>query len=171
MALSSNIARDSYKNLSIEELEKRYENMKRNYCFHTKDEQIEYIINNYRFDKPEITIDDYKKALEKLLKEKTGSSYKLKPQKFKIKLKDMINFITKHGNPCLANIFMNFLEKLKYTPEYRKRKFVLEMLNSKMFLDEFSKEAMQDNINANLIFKKYQKNLNNYRDVCKGRVY
>ena len=50
MALSSNVARDHYKNLSVEELENKYEEIKKNYCFHTKDEQIEFMIKNYVFD-------------------------------------------------------------------------------------------------------------------------
>ena len=58
MAFSSQVAKKRFENLSIKELEERYNALKKNYCFDTKEEQISHIINNYYKKDP---IHEYKR--------------------------------------------------------------------------------------------------------------
>ena len=46
MAFTPWIAKEWYKDLSVKELEERYEELKKNYSFNSKEEQINYIIKN-----------------------------------------------------------------------------------------------------------------------------
>ena len=47
MAISSNLVKEWYKNLSVEELEKKYKELEKDYYFDTKEKQIEYYLKNF----------------------------------------------------------------------------------------------------------------------------
>ena len=64
MAFAPIVARSLYEKLSVEELEAKYESLKRNYCFNTKEEQIEYIIKNYLNSSNDVSNSSIKIALE-----------------------------------------------------------------------------------------------------------
>ena len=44
MAFAPNLAKKWYENLSVEELEEKYDGLKKHYCFSSKEEQIDYIV-------------------------------------------------------------------------------------------------------------------------------
>ena len=67
MSISPSLAKKNYENLSVEELEKKYEELKKNYCFNTKEEQIDYVIKNYLNASKEVNNNSTKVALEELL--------------------------------------------------------------------------------------------------------
>ena len=113
MAFSSQIAKKRFENLSIKELEERYNALKKNYCFDTKEEQISHIINNYLYASKKINDSSIRIALEELLKEKTGKEYKIEPKIFKITLIDIINYVTNpKTDPFWTITLTNYFQKL-----------------------------------------------------------
>ena len=91
MAFAPNVAKKRFENLSVEELEAKYEELKKNYCFNSKEEQIDHIIKNYLDASKNVNNNSTRIALEELLKEKTGKDYKIEPNRFEISLSDIIN--------------------------------------------------------------------------------
>ncbi len=162
MAYSPSLAKKWYENLSVEELESKYEELKRNYYFETKEEQIGYIIKNYLNASKDVNNRSTKIALEELLKEKTGREYKIEPKTFEISSLDIINFITNlSDNPSLNTTLINFFSKLNNISESKKIHFLIGIVQDRNTFNEFSKEILQEN-DANTIFSKYQKIVQDY---------
>lgn len=162
MAFAPSLAKRWYENLSVEELEKKYEDLKKHYCFNTKEEQIEYVIKNYLNSSKDANNNSTKVALEELLKEKTGREYKMEFKKFEINLLDIINFIT---NPDIDSFwtvnFNNFFEKLSDVSEEDKKCFLIELVQDKNIFNEFTKEMIQ-NPNVKETYNKYKKIAKDY---------
>lgn len=162
MAFTPSVAKTWYENLSVEELEKKYEELKKNYCFNTKEEQIDYIIKNYLHASKDVNNNSKKVALEELLKEKTGNEYKIEPKIFKISLLDIINFITNPDvDPFWTTKLTAFFDKLNNISESKKIEFLIEIMQDKNSFNEFSKEILKDT-DVNAIFDKYQKIAQDY---------
>lgn len=157
MAFAPKLIKERYANLSIEELEKKYEDLRKDYCFSSKEEQINYIIKNYLNASKAVNTNSTKIALEELLKEKTGKEYKIEPKKFEINLLDVINFIVDSSvDPFLAANLTNYFEKLNDISEKDKIRFLIELIQDKSSFNNFTKEIIQ-NKNAKEIYEKYQK--------------
>ena len=157
MAFAPNIAKKWYENLSIEELEEKYEDLKKHYCFRSKEEQIDYIIKNYLNASKDVNTYSTKIALEELLKEKTGREYKIEPQKFEISLLDIINFIANPNvDPFWNTTLTNYFKKLNNISEEDKIRFLIELVQDKNSFNDFTKEINQ-NQNAEEMYEKYKK--------------
>ena len=143
MAIAPNVVKERLKNLSVEELEAKYEEIKRTYCFASKEDQIGYIMHTYLNASRNTNNKSIKIALEELLKEKTGKDYTIEPKYFEITVTDIINYIT-HPNvdPFWTNTFSNFFNKLTDVDDNDKKKFLFELCQDKNSLNEFSKEIM-----------------------------
>ena len=170
MAFSSSLAKKWYENLSVEELEKKYEELKKNYCFDTKEEKIDYIIKNYLNASNDVNNESTKKALEELLNEKTGKEYKIESKEFVISLLDIIDFISKQNeDPFWTKALINFFNNLNNISESEKIQFLIEIVQDKNSFNEFTKEILKD-VNINAVFDKYQKLAQDYiaKNTLKG---
>ncbi len=157
MAITPNVAKELYKNLSVEELEAKYESLKKHYCFDSKEEQINYTIKNYLNASNDVNTDSTKIALEELLKEKTGREYKIEPKRFEINLSDVINFVASPNvDPFWTTTLKNYFEKLNDISESDKINFLIELVQNKDTFNNFIKEinSVQDAIE---IYNKYKK--------------
>ena len=119
MAFAPNVAKKWFENLSVEELEAKYEELKKNYCFNSKEEQIDHIIKNYLNASKNVNNNSTRIALEELLKEKTGREYKIEDKRFEISLSDIISFITS-ADPFWTTALSNYLEKLNEISDEKK---------------------------------------------------
>ena len=147
MAFAPSLAKEWFKNLSIEELEAKYEALKKDYCFNSKEEQINYIIQNYLDASHDVNIDSTKIALEELLKEKTGKEYKIEPIKFEITILDIINFISNPNTDPSGNLALsNYFQKLNKIIDEDLTKLGAEDLNE-ILTDEIT-EADLDKLSA-----------------------
>ena len=157
MAFAPNVAKKRFENLSVEELEAKYEELKKNYCFNSKEEQIDHIIKNYLNASKDVNNNSTRIALEELLKEKTGKEYKIEPNRFEISLSDIINFITNPDtDPFWTSTLSNFFQKLNEISEEEKMKFLIELVQNKDSFNEFTKEIIQTQ-NVRETYNKYQK--------------
>ena len=157
MAFAPNVAKKRFENLSVEELEVKYEELKKNYCFNSKEEQIDYIIKNYLNASKDVNNNSTRIALEELLKEKTGKEYKIEPNRFEISLSDIINFITNPDtDPFWASTLSNYFQKLNEISEEEKMRFLIELVQNKDSFNEFTKEIIQTQ-NVRETYNKYQK--------------
>ena len=157
MAIAPVLARKWYENLSIEELEKKYGELKKEYCFNSKEEQLDYVIKNYLNASKVTNNNSIKVALEELLKEKTGKEYKIESKKFEIELLDVINFVTNGSvDPFWTITLTNFFGKLNDISEKDKIKFLIELVQDKSLFNDFSKEIIKD-FNVNETYDKYKK--------------
>ena len=156
MAFSSQIAKKRFENLSIKELEERYNALKKNYCFDTKEEQISHIINNYLYASKKINDSSIRIALEELLKEKTGKEYKIEPKIFKITLIDIINYVTNpKTDPFWTITLTNYFQKLEQIDEAEKMSFLIELVQDKTNFNEFTKEILKTQ-NVTETYDKYK---------------
>lgn len=157
MAITPSVAKEWYKDLSIEKLEEKYQNLKKHYCFNSKEEQIDYTIKNYLNASNDVNTDSTKTALEELLKEKTGKEYKIEPKKFEINLLDVINFVTNPSvDPFWTTTLIKYFEKLNDISELDKINFLMELVQNKNTFNDFFKEISQ-NQNAVEVYNKYKK--------------
>ena len=157
MAFSPNLARKMFENLSVEELESKYGELKKNYCFDTKEEQIGHVIDNYLNASKNTNDNSTRTALEELLKEKTGKEYKIEPKRFEITLTDVINYITKpESDPVWAKTLSNYFQKLEGISDDEKIKFLIGLIQDKISFNEFTKEIMQTQ-NIMETYEKYKK--------------
>lgn len=144
MAFSSSLIKKKYENLSIEELEEKYEALKKNYCFNSKEEEIAYIIKNYLKVSMDTNNNSTKIALEELLTEKTGKEYKMESKRFDITLTDVIKFIATHTKETfLDTTLINFFQKLDNVTDQEKKNFLIQLIQDKNSFDEFIKEISQ----------------------------
>ncbi len=162
MAFAPNLIKMKFKNLSVEELEEKYKELKKNYCFNSKEEQINHTIKNYLYASKKTNDNSTKKALEELLKEKTGKEYKIEPQKFEISLNDIITYIANPKDDLFWNKSLsNFFQKLEKIDEKEKINFLIELIQDKTSFNEFSKEIIKT---PNIIetYNKYKKIAQDY---------
>ena len=157
MAFASNVAKKWFENLSVEELEAKYEELKKNYYFNSKEEQIDHIIKNYLDASKDVNNNSTKIALEELLKEKTGKEYKIEPNRFEISLSDIINFITNPDTDSFwTSTLSNYFQKLNEISEEEKMRFLIELVQDNNSFNEFTKEIVQTQ-NVRKIYDKYKK--------------
>ena len=157
MAFAPNVAKKRFENLSVEELEAKYEELKKNYCFNSKEEQIDHIIKNYLNASKDVNNNSTKIALEELLKEKTGKEYKIEPNRFEISLSDIINFITNPDtDPFWTTTLSNYFQKLNEISEEEKMRFLIELVQDNNSFNEFTKEIVQTQ-NVRETYDKYKK--------------
>lgn len=157
MAFAPNVAKKWFENLSVEELEAKYEELKKNYCFNSKEEQIDHIIKNYLNASKDVNNNSTKIALEELLKEKTGKEYKIEPNRFEISLSDIINFITNPDtDPFWTTTLSNYFQKLNEISEEEKMRFLIELVQDNNSFNEFTKEIVQTQ-NVRETYDKYKK--------------
>ena len=155
MAFAPNVAKKWFENLSVEELEAKYEELKKNYCFNSKEEQIDHIIKNYLNASKNVNNNSTRIALEELLKEKTGREYKIEDKRFEISLSDIISFITS-VDPFWTTALSNYLEKLNEISDEEKMRFLIELVQNKDSFNEFKNEIIQTQ-NVRETYNKYQK--------------
>ncbi|MBQ9683882.1 hypothetical protein IJV57_00180 [Candidatus Saccharibacteria bacterium] len=170
MAFAPNVAKKRFENLSIEELEAKYEELKKNYCFNSKEEQIDHIIKNYLNASKDVNDNSTRIALEELLKEKTGKEYKIEPNRFEISLSDIINFITNPDtDPFWTSTLSNYFQKLDEISDEEKMRFLIELVQDKDSFNEFTKEIIQTQ-NVRETYDKYQKIAQDFvsRNIRKG---
>jgi len=157
MTFAPSVAKKWFENLSVEELEAKYEELKKNYCFNSKEEQIDHIIKNYLNASKDVNNNSTKIALEELLKEKTGKEYKIEPNRFEISLSDIINFITNPSTDSFwTTTLSNYFQKLNEISEEEKMKFLIELVQDKNSFNEFTKEIAQTQ-NVRETYDKYKK--------------
>ena len=157
MAFAPNVAKKWFENLSVEELEAKYEELKKNYCFNSKEEQIDHIIKNYLNASKDVNNNSTKIALEELLKEKTGKEYKIEPNRFEISLSDIVNFITNPvTDPFWTTTLSNYFQKLNEISEEEKMRFLIELVQDNNSFNEFTKEIVQTQ-NVRETYDKYKK--------------
>ena len=162
MAFAPIVARSLYENLSVEELEAKYESLKHNYCFNNKEEQIEYIIKNYLNSSNDVNNSSIKIALEELLKEKTGKEYSIQPKTFDISLVDIINYVTKtNEDPFWQEVLTNYFEKLDGISEQEKIDFLIKLIQDENSYNEFTKEILHTE-NAFELYNKYNEILEKF---------
>jgi hypothetical protein len=170
MAFAPNVAKKRFENLSVEELEAKYEELKKNYCFNSKEEQIDHIIKNYLNASKDVNDNSTRIALEELLKEKTGKEYKIEPNRFEISLSDIINFITNPDtDPFWTSTLSNYFQKLNEISDEEKMRFLIELVQNKDSFNEFTKEIIQTQ-NVRETYDKYQKIAQDFvsRNIRKG---
>ncbi len=155
MAFAPNVAKKRFENLSVEELEAKYEELKKKYCFNSKEEQIDHIIKNYLDASKDVNNNSTRIALEELLKEKTGKEYKIEPNRFEISLSDIISFITS-ADSFWTSTLSNYFQKLNEISEEEKMRFLIELVQNKESFNEFTKEIIQTQ-NVRETYNKYQK--------------
>lgn len=155
MAFAPNVAKKWFENLSVEELEAKYEELKKNYCFNSKEEQINHIIKNYLNTSKDVNNNSTRIALEELLKEKTGREYEIEDKRFEISLSDIISFITS-VDPFWTTALSNYLKKLNEISDEEKMRFLIELVQNKDSFNEFTKEIIQTQ-NVRETYNKYQK--------------
>ena len=162
MAFAPNVAKEWYKNLSIEQLEAKYENLKHNYYFNTKEEQIEYTIKNYLNSSNDVNNSSTKIALEELLKEKTGKDYSIQPKTFDISLQDIINYVTNvNEDPFWKETLTRYFERLDRIGEQEKINFLIGLIQDKNSYNEFKKEILHTE-NAIELYNKYNEIVKNF---------
>ncbi len=162
MAFAPNVAKKRFENLSVEELEARYEELKKNYCFNSKEEQIDHIIKNYLDASKNVNNNSTRIALEELLKEKTGKEYKIEPNRFEISLSDIINFITNPDTDSFwTSALSNYFQKLNEISEEEKMRFLIELVQDNNSFNEFTKEIVQTQ-NVRETYDKYKKIAQNF---------
>ena len=154
MAFAPNVAKKRFENLSVEELEAKYEELKKKYCFNSKEEQIDHIIKNYLDASKDVNNNSTRIALEELLKEKTGKEYKIEPNRFEISLSDIISFITS-ADPFWTTALSNYLEKLNEISDEEKIRFLIELVQDKTSFNEFTKEIIKTQ-NVTETYDKYK---------------
>ena len=145
MAIAIHVLKKRFKDLSVEELEEKYNELKKDYCFNTKEEQINYIIKNYLNGSIDVNNDSTKIALEELLKEKTGKEYKIEQKRFEISLSDIIDFITNtNGDPFWNTTLLNYFQKLNEISEEEKIRFLVQLVQDNYSFNEFTKEILKN---------------------------
>jgi hypothetical protein len=155
MAFSPKSVKDWYKDLSVEELEKKYFDLQSEYYFETKNSQIKYLIENIMDASHSTNLDSTREGLEELLKEKTGKEYKLKEQFFDISVVDVINYIA-DNTKLLADRtqLISFFDKIQGVDKKEKTRFLLVLMQDTKNFKKFVKETKK-NSDAQSVFDKY----------------
>lgn len=155
MAFAPSLAKQWYKDLSVEELEKKYKELESNYYFKSKEEQIKYILKCFMNSSSDTNINSTRIAIEDLLKEKTGKVYKMKTKTFKLTTTDIIDYFAKFStykiDKALLVDFFNTLEN-----DEENQWFLLCLFQNEKYFKDFLKE-LKNNQNKRTIFEKYLK--------------
>ena len=170
MAISPDYAKKLYENMSLEELEANYEELKGHFCFDSKEEQIGYIINNRLNASLRTNINSKKLALEELLKEKTGKEYTIEPKRYDITLTDIINYVTiPNKDPFWTMALNNFFNELSDISDDEKKSFLVDLVQNKDIYNEFTREITKPE-NVKEVYDKYKKLAQDYviRNSRKG---
>ena len=139
MAIAPSFIIDRCKDLSVEELENLYEIEKKEYCFESKEQQIDYIVKEFLYPKD----DSIKNVIEQLLKEKTGKDYNIEPKTYEINLLDIINYVVDSSkDPFWITTLSNYFQKLNIVSENEKMEFLIELIQDKKSFNEFTKEII-----------------------------
>ena len=162
MAISSNLVKEWYKNLSVEELEKKYKELEKDYYFDTKEKQIEYYLKNFMNASHDTNLNATRAGLEELLKEKTGKDYHLKTQFFEVNLNDILDYIVKTtdliSNKEKIADFFSSLDEMdmgdEKFDEMQKMWLLMCLYQNKQNFTNFEKELNEGKDNLE-IFKKY----------------
>lgn len=153
MAIAPSFIIDRCKDLSVEELENLYEIEKKEYCFESKEQQIDYIVKEFLYPKD----DSIKNVIEQLLKEKTGKDYNIEPKTYEINLLDIINYVVDSSkDPFWITTLSNYFQKLNIVSENEKMEFLIELIQDKKSFNEFTKEIINSQ-NAFETYEKYKK--------------
>ena len=139
MAIAPVILKKNYANLSVEELEAKYDELKKSYCFESKDDQIKSIIKNYLNSSYSANTTSVRKALEEVLKEKTGKEYSIEPKTYEINLADIIKFLS-IANPSWENLLTEYLQKLPTVTDQEKMRFLVELIQDRASFNDFTRE-------------------------------
>lgn len=162
MAIAPNLVKKHFENLSVEELKSKYHDLKKHYCFNSKEEQIDYIIKNYLNASLVVNNNSIKIALEELLKEKTGVEYKIEPKNFEINLLDIIHFLTNQNTDLFGTTTLtNYFQELNDISENDKMIFLIKLIQDKDSFNEFTKEIMQTT-NVKETYDRYSKIAQDY---------
>lgn len=155
MAFSADLVKEWYKDLSVEELEKRYKALEANFYFETKESAIKYIIDNCMDASHTVNISSTRKGLEELLKEKTGKEYKMRENKFVIGLNDIVDYLANNTKllPDKAGL-MEFFGKIKDVTEGEAMAFLIYLMQSKEDFRNFLVEV-KNTKNPNDLYDKY----------------
>ena len=152
MAISVEYLKENLKKLSTEELETKYEELKKGLTFGSKEQFLEHKIEKVL----EVNIDKYDlktvKVIEEILKERTGNDYNFEPISYEVTLDDIISYI------CSVDSFWkdamsNFISKVDASDDEKER-FFLYLYQDKESFNEFSKELLKTE-NIDELFKKY----------------
>ena len=155
MSFSSNLVKENYKNKSVKELEKMYNDLKSDFCFESKESQIKYILDNFMNASHNTNIDSTRKGIEELLKEKTGKEYKIEEKYFQITLNDLINYISNNTSLIFDKTsLINFFNKLIDVDEDEKCMFLICLIQNNKNFNEFANE-IKSNQDINELFEKY----------------
>lgn len=163
MAIHPNEFKKKYANLSIEELEAEYENLKKDYCFDSKEEQIDYLIKTYLYASHKTNTNSKRVALEELLKEKTGREYTFDDRFLEITPGDIINHVTNpREDPFWTTKLINFFNSLQAVPVADKNDLLIGMLQDRSIFNEFTKDIVKSN-DVRGIYERYKEIVRNYR--------
>ncbi len=160
MAFSSNLVKEWYNDLSVEELEKKYQALEEDFYFDTKEKQIEYTLKHFMYSSHNTNLNATRTGLEELLKEKTGKDYHLKTNRFELKMNDVLDYILKSTNLISKKDrfveFFNSIDKIEDEEigEEEKIWFLMCLYQSKKIFKEFVKELKKTKDNTQT-FAKY----------------
>ena len=141
MAITPNMMRSWYKDLSVAELEEKYKELKNELCFETKEAQIKYIIEHYLNASNSSNNYTECEVLEELLKEKTGKEYKFEEKYFEMTTNDIIDYIVNDKNLLDSKtILVDFFNKLTKVEEDEKILFLFCLVQNDENFNNFMNE-------------------------------
>lgn len=162
MAFTKEIAKEMYKDLPIDELKKEYEIAKKNYSFIFKKDFIKYTVDNYLNSSISANDEANIKALEELLKEKTGDDYSVTKNAYIIYLEDIINYVADPKiDPFWTEALYNYFNKLDMITEDAKIDFLIGLYQNKQLFNEFTRDIIKP-IDCFDIYCKYRKLVKDY---------
>ena len=144
MALAPKYYEEKYKNLTKEELEKKFNEIRKHFEFETKNDYIKHYLDN--FLQPSWNSNNLREAnvLKKLLKEKTGEEYYFKKNNFEITLNDFIDYVCGADNDHFwAEKIKKFFYNSKEITDNEKINFISELYQDKYSFNEFTKEILK----------------------------
>ena len=82
MALSPSHFKEKYKNCSVEELESRFNELRKEVEFKTQKEYLKHYMDNLLYPSKNSNLKYESKAIQELLYDKTGNTYEFEKNKF-----------------------------------------------------------------------------------------
>ena len=159
MAFSSNLVKEWYQNLSVEELEKKYQALEEDFYFDTKEKQIEYTLKHFMYASHNTNLNATRMGLEELLKEKSGKDYHLKTKRFELKVSDVLDYILKAAKLLSKkDKFVEFFDSInkiedEEIDEEEKICFLMCLYQNKKIFKEFVKELKKSKDNIQTFVK------------------
>lgn len=162
MALSPSHFKEKYKNCSVEELESRFNELRKEVEFKTKKEFLKHYMDNLLYPSKNSNLKYESKAIQELLYDKTGNTYEFEKNKFTITLNDVIDYVgNSEQGPFFAEAIREFLNKLVDISNNEKINFLMELYQDQESFNEFTKEILKtDDIKET--FDKYEKIARDY---------